>query len=613
LKFLIIIFVITAPNIKNIMIKTLLTIFPVLIFQVTFGQNIVTINPVKDNTLFENAGGTLSNGAGDHVFAGTTTSGLKRRGLLKFDITGNIPAGSTITSVELTLTFDQPHSTTNMVTIHAVTTDWGEGTSVSGGGSGAASTAGDATWIHTFYPVATWPAPGGDFNSSPSANTAVSSVGIYSWSSAQMITDLQSWLDDPSTNFGWEVIGDESTTQTAKRFASREHATTANRPSLTIIYTAPPCNNASVSSFTSSSPVICDGDSATITVNGNLNDATTWHLYSGNCGGTSIESNTSGIFNVGPSLDTDYFVRAEGGCVTSTSCNTLSITVTPPQNSSFLYSSLSYCTDDPDPTPVPAVTGGNFNSSAGLIINSSTGEIDLSSSIAGVYTVTYITPGPCSSVGMQTVALNNPMNSTVTETICNGESFILGTQTLTSPGTYTEIFMHPSGCDSTVTLTLNITTVDISVTDNSPTLTANSATGTYQWIDCDNGNSFISGATSQDYTLMAPGNVGVIITVNGCIDTSACMVVVPESIGQLLNASFEISPNPSQETINIMFMIPQSHALIEIMNVAGQTLITESTKGEQKKEINIRELPKGAYLIRIVTEKETKTARIIKS
>jgi spore coat protein A len=51
-----------------------------------------------------------------------------------------------------------------------------------------------------------------------------------------MVGDVQQWLDQAETNFGWIVIGDESGTKNAKRFNSRENAG-GGRPSLFIVYT----------------------------------------------------------------------------------------------------------------------------------------------------------------------------------------------------------------------------------------------------------------------------------------------------------------------------------------------------------------------------------------
>jgi hypothetical protein len=67
--------------------------------------DVININPVKDNTLYEYvpADGDLSNGIGDYFFAGKTGMGYIRRAVLAFDIAGSVPPGSTITSVSLTM------------------------------------------------------------------------------------------------------------------------------------------------------------------------------------------------------------------------------------------------------------------------------------------------------------------------------------------------------------------------------------------------------------------------------------------------------------------------------------------------------------------------------
>ena len=49
----------------------------------------------RDNTLYENGGGALSNGSGNYLFAGNTNGQGLRRALVHFDVAGGIPAGST--------------------------------------------------------------------------------------------------------------------------------------------------------------------------------------------------------------------------------------------------------------------------------------------------------------------------------------------------------------------------------------------------------------------------------------------------------------------------------------------------------------------------------------
>src|SRR5436190_18970621 len=72
----------------------------------------VNINPSKDNTLYHYvaADGDKSNALGDHFFTGETAMSELRRGVLEFDVAGNVPAGSTITGVTLTLNMSIPPS-----------------------------------------------------------------------------------------------------------------------------------------------------------------------------------------------------------------------------------------------------------------------------------------------------------------------------------------------------------------------------------------------------------------------------------------------------------------------------------------------------------------------
>ena len=200
-------------------------------------QNVVQLGTLRDNTLFEDAGGTLSNGAGPNFFVGRNNLAQLRRGVIAFDVAGSVPAGAVIDSVRLTLFMSQSTSGPSDVALHPLTQDWGEGTSISGGGMGAPATTNDATWIHTFYNTAFWGTTGGDFSATMSASQSVSGVGSYEWgSTSQMISDVQTWLDSPSSNFGWILIGNEAINQTAKRFETKENTVVANRPVLAVYW-----------------------------------------------------------------------------------------------------------------------------------------------------------------------------------------------------------------------------------------------------------------------------------------------------------------------------------------------------------------------------------------
>ena len=198
----------------------------------------VVLSPQKDNTLYEDPKGQLSNGHGIYLFTGLTGVAGLRRGLIAFDLT-SIPANATIMDATLSMFLSTPHGQTATINIslnkalHA----WGEGASDAGdpGGMGAQAEVNDATWLHTFFDTIFWTAPGGDFSPTASATTPVSAVNTtYIWSGSGLVADVQGWVSNPASNFGWVIRANEIESGMAQRLNTRENS--SNPPQLTVTY-----------------------------------------------------------------------------------------------------------------------------------------------------------------------------------------------------------------------------------------------------------------------------------------------------------------------------------------------------------------------------------------
>jgi spore coat protein A len=202
----------------------------------------VVIAPAQDTTIYSEDG-ALANGSGQYLFAGLTSNqGKQRRALVQFGVTGAIPAGSTITSVTLTLHLERTQANTVDVSIYKVTSAWGEGASAASGeeGGGGPAVAGDATWTMRMYPSTAWTSPGGDAAATASATASIGqSLVDYTWSGAAMTADVQSWLDTPASNHGWLVRAPTATAGQSKRFASRNNGNSTIRPRLSVTFTPP--------------------------------------------------------------------------------------------------------------------------------------------------------------------------------------------------------------------------------------------------------------------------------------------------------------------------------------------------------------------------------------
>ena len=186
----------------------------------------------------------------------------------------------------------------------------------------------------------------------------------------------------------------------------------------------------------------------------------------------SISGVTGGTFSVSPSglsINTstgaiDLSASTAGSYTVSylTSSNLCATTAThgviisADEDGTFTYASAEYCVSGSDPTPtISGTTGGTFSSTAGLSINASTGEIDLSASTAGTYTVSYLTSSnTCAVTGTFDVTITDDEDGTFTYAsteYCKSGSNPTPTITGTTGGTFS----------STAGLSINTSTGEI--------------------------------------------------------------------------------------------------------------------------------------------------------
>lgn len=129
-----------------------------------------------------------------------------------------------------------------------------------------------------------------------------------------------------------------------------------------------------------------------------------------------------------------------------------------------------------------------------------------------------------------------------------------------------------NGCDSLVTLNLTINTLNVSVIQDSLVLTASSVGDSYQWIDCKNGYIPIKGETNPSFMVKLNGRYAVIVTKNGCVDTSDCYTIANLDINKLNQSTYlVVYPNPSHDNFLINFS-GQSKELYFITDITGKVI-----------------------------------------
>ena len=145
------------------------------------------------------------------------------------------------------------------------------------------------------------------------------------------------------------------------------------------------------------------------------------------------------------------------------------------------------------------------------------------------------------------------------------------------------------------------------VTQSGNTLTSSQATGTYQWLDCNNGNANIAGATNQSYTPTVSGSYAVRVTNSGCTVTSACINITVLSADDFSKLGVKLYPNPVTNSFTIEGEVVVENVII--YNLLGQELKTFSNTNS----FNVEDLQSGTYLVQVTTERGTAQTKIIKN
>jgi Secretion system C-terminal sorting domain/SprB repeat/Ig-like domain CHU_C associated len=316
------------------------------------------------------------------------------------------------------------------------------------------------------------------------------------------------------------------------------------------------CSNPDVPAISSSTPVICQGDSATLNISGNLNDATTWEIYSTSCG-SGLDGSVSGnSYSINPSNTITYYIRGEGGCVVPGTCGTITIVVNPSPLIQIDSISDVLCNGALSGS-VYSTTGGGTSPLSIDWDNDGTGDNDDLDDIfnlgAGLYHITLTDANGCTSIDSALV-IEAPL--------------LLLTSTTTD-----EINGNDGG-------------IDLNVSGGAPPYT-------YDWDNDGTGDN----DDSEDLSTLTAGSYSVVvIDANGCSENIT--VIVNSQLGfesQKMDIS-SLFPNPSNGQINVQFS-QNFTGQLSIFNSLGQIAFTSSVTGSNFVSFDLSNLENGIYIV----------------
>ncbi len=188
------------------------------------------------------------------------------------------------------------------------------------------------------------------------------------------------------------------------------------------------------------------------------------------------------------------------------------------------------------------------------------------------------------------------------------------THTYTAPGTYQINMMtdegDPRGGHAACKTIVAVDTFIISISANGDTLSVPGGHLSYQWYF--NGVA-IPDATGSEYIADKSGVYTVsIVNAGGCPITVKARAHIATGIDEM-NAiqMVQVYPNPATDHTTVDLTALNGHVEVELYNVIGVKVQQYQTEGGKKLQLNLSQLPRGMYHVRIMANSQKMTKQLV--
>jgi PKD-like domain/Secretion system C-terminal sorting domain len=343
--------------------------------------------------------------------------------------------------------------------------------------------------------------------------------------------------------------------------------------------------------------------------------------------------NTSSIVvaAVSPGIHTIYVYGVNGNC--SLTGPTDSIVINVPVPPTVAATNNGPICEFASATLTATGSMGSFEWLPGNLIGAS---VTVSPSSTTTYSCVITDMNGCQNLSTTTLTVNTLPNVTGTgTTICSGDSASISAAGASTydwqPGnlsgativimpsattTFTVTGTDANGCSSNAIVTVNVNPLPVvtlasqgthCVTDPPFTITGASPSGGALSGPGISGNQFspaVAGVGSHPVTYS-------FIDVNGCLNTATTNVVVNACVGIGENpafASVSYLPNPATDVLVVRWDNGQvSVNTIEVYDVNGRLVLTQTTGNNSQAQVNVAELPAGNYTLSLISNASGKS------
>lgn len=214
----------------------------------------------------------------------------------------------------------------------------------------------------------------------------------------------------------------------------------------------------------------------------------------------------------------------------------------------------------------------------------------------GVYINKLTDTKGCDSIITLYLTINSFNTSSITKSICTGDSILFGSKYYKQPGAYQAKYKAKNGCDSTVNLNLILSPLPvINIVQSSNLLIATPGFPKYQWFL----NSVKIDSSRSNILVNKTGTYSVEVEdLGGCKNlASKAITILPANIEAVNTQKIELYPSPSSGVVYILGL--EAPVLIQVYDILGVKHL--ETLAENR--FDLSHLSNGFYWVSIANKK----------
>ena len=224
----------------------------------------------------------------------------------------------------------------------------------------------------------------------------------------------------------------------------------------------------------------------------------------------------------------------------------------------------------------------------------------------GVHTERFVSQFGCDSIIAYDVVLSETKESFVKVEAC--DSILFDNIWRTESGTIDFKSTTTAGCDSLVSVDLQVTSINNNVLISGHTLTADQFASEYQWVDCKTGRP-VKGESKMSFTAPYSGSFAVDITLNNCTKRSDCYDVIGLGIEKLRIANnIRVIPSPNNGAFQVINYTNQPISSYALRDLTGRLILEKGNINNSIFYVQTQLLP-GMYILNVTTENTIRSVR----